>query len=100
MKLGQDEQVALAHASSDLEKAAEVMVALGETDEAAWRERAHAFVEANWSAIERATAELLERGAVDGQLVDLLIDVADGALTEEGLARAQLLMAADPESGT
>jgi hypothetical protein len=50
-----------------------------------WQGKAAAFVrkKANWRAIERFAAELVEHGEIDGQCADVLLDVADGATTEQ-----------------
>lgn len=89
LALGREEAPARARACSDFEKAHEIMRALGQIDEAAWVEKARGFVAENWAAIELVAIDLLKYGAVDGQLLEVIVDVADGETTPDELERCR-----------
>lgn len=81
-------QAAQLGATGDFEKARELLVLLygeeqADQQQAEWIERAKSLVAdpRNWRAIEMLARELLDCGQLDGDLVDVLVDFADGEIT-------------------
>jgi ATP-dependent Zn protease len=98
LEAGKEEQTARAGAAGDFEQA---LGWLGDTareaDLAPYLPKARELVRENWAAIERVAAELVARQTIDGDMVEMLRDVADGNATEEDFARyCQLVKAPLP----
>ncbi|MBK8994617.1 MAG: hypothetical protein IPM35_02550 [Myxococcales bacterium] len=76
---------------SDFERASEILERTGRTDLAPHLARAETFVRDNWSAIERVAAELIEWRTIEGQELEVVLEVADGNATDADLARFRLM---------
>lgn len=90
LELGGDEESARGGANNDLERAEEILEHLAEGTLETWIDAARLFVREpnNWKAIELVAEELLDRGRMLGEEVEILVELADGAVTEDEAARA------------
>lgn len=85
MELGSNEESARRGASADFERAQRTIELIGEGTLESWIAHARAFVREpqNWAAIDLIARELLEWDRIDGQVLECLVDIADGLTTRE-----------------
>ncbi len=94
LRNGAAEPRARAGAQEDFE-AAEELYGFLQIDEAQAIDWAEAFVEEpkNWRAIEEIAEQLLARKRLDGEEVEIMVEVADGVTSSEDLERYRLMAA-------
>ena len=79
--LGEDEDRIKLGASNDDEKAEYYLNIIGETEEKL-RARSAELVREHWTAIERVAKEVIKFIKLNGEVLDLLLSVTDGDMTE------------------
>lgn len=99
VRSGEDSDDAKEGASSDFERALEILARSERTELASHLERAEAFVRDNWTAIERVAVELIEWRTIDGQELEVVLDVADGNATDADLARFRMMSRSGRKAG-